>query len=256
MTFSDLEKSPAQKVIQVAVKRPEGSSTTMCTHDFTNKSTWYQNATEVIGETLSIAAFKFSSANKGWIDLDHGKVYSEDNITDKKAPVIYEDDAVITDGFSIDYEDGSIIFEVVPTGIITADYWYGGDSTFTIGPTTGKFLIIEHAELNFTSDIEMTTPLNFEIWVYNPADLPNKVKYQNIKYKNMKDIISAANQGQGFIQACGEITKDILVFPFHYATVKPFASSIGAELRITADDDIELGGEWANAAFYILSEDE
>ena len=256
ITFSEEDKTPAQKVISVAVKRPEGSSTTLCTHDFTNKSTWYQGSIEVTGETLSANGLTYSAVNDGWIDLEHGKVYNEYAIENKRAPKIYDNAVLITTGFTINYEDGEIVFDNTPTGPITADYWHGSDSTFTVSPLSGKYLIIEHAELNFTKDIEMTTPLNFEIWVYNPADLPNKVKYQNIKYKNMKDIISAANLGQGFIQACGEITKDILIFPFNYATVKPLSSSLGAELRITADDNIELNGEWANAAFYILSEDE
>ena len=45
-------------------------------------------------------------------------------------------------------------------------------------------------------------------------------------------------------------------FPFNYATVKPFQSSLGAELRLKIDGDEPFSGEWGNATFYILSETE
>ena len=117
-------------------------------------------------------------------------------------------------------------------------------------------MMIEHAELNFTKDIDLNAAIAFEIWVYNPYDLPNKVKYQEIVYKNIKDIISSANLGQGFIPKCSGLENDVLVFPFNYATVKPFQSSVGAELRLTIDGDEPFPGEWGNATFYILSKDE
>lgn len=250
------EKTSIQKALPVSVMRAEGSSATLCTHDFTNKSTWHQKSIQATGETLSQSGLVYSGAHNRWIDLEHGKVYDEHSIADKKRPKIYVDAIEVTTGFSINYEEGQVTFDSAPSGTVTADYWYGNSSEFTITPTPGKILIIEHAELNFTKNIQMTAPVNFIVKVYNPYDLPNKIVYQQIKYKNLRDIISSANLGQGFIPAVGELQNDILVFPFNYATVKPFQSSVGAELIISIDGDIELGGEWGNATFYILSKDE
>ena len=246
----------AQGIPLVGIRRPEGASTTFVSHDFTNKSTWYSNATQVTGETLTAAGLVYSAVNDGWIDLEHGKVYNEAAIADKKAPKIYDGGVEVTSGFTINYEAGTVTFDSAPSGAITADYYYGSDSCFVVAPTSGKILILEHAELQFTADIDMTTPINFEIWVYNPADLPNKIPYKTIKYKNMKDIINSCNLGQGYIPAVGELTQDVLVFPFNYVTVIPMKYSDGAELRIHADNHTELGGEWGTVTMYTMSEDE
>lgn len=256
VTLDSSEKTPIQKILQVAVNRPEGSSATRCSYDFTNKSTWYQKAIEVTGETLTANGLVYSGVNNWWIDLEHGKLYGESDITDKKRPKIYDNGTEVTTGFSIDYEAGEITFDSAPTGPVAADYWYGDSSEWLLAPDAGKVMMIEHAELNFTKDIDLNAAIAFEIWVYNPYDLPNKVKYQEIVYKNIKDIISSANLGQGFIPKCSGLENDVLVFPFNYATVKPFQSSVGAELRLTIDGDEPFPGEWGNATFYILSKDE
>ncbi len=250
------KNAPAQGVPLVGIRRPEGSSATVVSHDFCNKSTWYQNSTQVTGETLSAAGLVYSAVNDGWIDLEHGKVYNEHVITDKQAPKIYDNAVEVTSGFTIDYENGTVTFDSAPAGAVTADYYYGANSLFTLAPDANKVLMLEHSELQFSKDIQISTPINFEIWVYNPADLPNKVPYKVIKYKNMKDIINSCNLGQGYIPAIGGLTQDVIVFPFNYVTVIPMAASVGAELRITADNDTELTGEWGTVTLYTMSEDE
>jgi len=256
--IADSEKTPAQKILQVAVRRPEGSGATRVTHDFTDKCTWYQEASQVTGETLTDSGdgLTFNSANERWIDLTHGRVYDEDNIADKKIPKIYDNGTEVTSGITIDYDNGDVTFDNSPTGPITADYWYGDSSCYSLIPTAGKHLLIEHAELQFTKDIQINSPISFQIWVYNPADLPNKIKYQEIRYKNFKDVINAANLGTGTIPAVDGFTNEICVFPFNYVTVKALSSSVGAELRVCVDNDEELTGEWGTATFYVMSEDE
>lgn len=248
--------APHQGIPMVSIKRPEGSSATIVSHDFTNKSTWYSNASQVTGETLSQNGLVYTAANNGWIDLEHGKVYNEAAIADKKAPVIYDNGTPVSSGFTINYEAGTVTFDSAPSGAVSADYYYGSNSLFTLAPAAGKVLLLEHAELQFTKDIQISTPINFEIWVYNPYDLPNKVPYKTIKYKNIKDIINSCNLGQGYIPAIGELTQDVIVFPFNYVTVIPMAASTGAELRIYADNDTELTGEWGTVTMYTMSEDE
>ena len=105
----------------------------------------------------------------------------------------------------------------------------------------------------------MDKPINFEVWVYHPdqVNFPGvKIPYQTITYKNVKDLINACNKGKGAIPAMSGLVNDVLVFPFNYATVKPFRSSLGAELRITMDGTDPISGEWGTATFYILSKDE
>ena len=252
------KRSVVTNRLEFQVMKPEGSSTTKVSYDWCDKTTWYQGSLQITDEVMvnSGDGLTYNSANEGWIDLTHGKLYGEDALDDQKEPVIYDNGVEVNSGFTIDYKTGDVVFDLSPTGPVTCDYWYAQGSTWSLVPDPGKTLFIEHAELNFSKDIDMTNPVVFEIWVYNPSDLPNKVPYQSIKYKNIKDIINSANLGQGYIPAVGGLQNDVLVFPFNYATVKPLSSSYGAELRISLENDQELGGEWSTATFYVLSEDE
>jgi len=252
------KKSPATNRLEVQILKPEGSSATKVSYDWTDKTTWYQNSIVVTGETMTDSGdgLTFNSLNDSWIDLTHGNLYDEYNLSDKKEPKIYDNAVEITTGFSIDYSSGNVTFDSAPSGSVTCDYWYANSSLWTLIPDSGKVLFIEHAELNFSKDIMVQNYINFEIWVYNPYDLPNKILHQKFQYKNIKDLINAANLGQGFIPAVAGLSQDVIIFPFNYGTVKPLQSSLGAELRISMENDESMIGEWATATFYVISEDE
>lgn len=239
--------------------KPSGlSDGTLVTHDLCDKTTWYQQSTEHTGISLSnISGNTYGNvSHTHWIDLTHGKLYGEDDLIDKKEPKIYLDGVEQNSGFTIDYSLGQVTFDNAPSGVVTADFWKAGSSLFTIIPSVGKVLALEHAELQFSENVIMSGAVNFEIWVYNPNDLPNKFPYKKIKYKNIKDIINAANLGQGYIPKISGLQHNVIVFPFNYIATKPLQSSVGAELRISIDGDGEFQGEWATATFYFLSEDE
>lgn len=243
--------------MRVYVKKPRGSSSVKISHDWCDKTTWYQGSVEVTGETLTkdLLLNKYYSDNENWIDLTHGKLYDEDSLADRKEPVVYVNGSPVSSGFTIDYKNGIVDFSGPAGGTVSVDYWYADSSVMTFAPEEGKTMVIEHAELQCTKDISITGALNFEIWVTNPADPPNKILYKRTRYNNVKDLIASGNLGQGAIPACDVLTKDVIVFPFNYLTVKPFKSSDGAELRISVEGDLELGGEWATATFYVLSEE-
>ena len=245
--------------IQAQTIKPVGKSDgTKVSHDFCDKTTWYEQSTEHTGITLADqGSNKFKHADHThWIDLTHGKIYDEDSLADQKEPVVYDNGVEQTAGFTIDYTEGSVTFDSAPTGPVTADFWKGGSSVYTIAPDAGKKLLLEHAEVQFAKNISMTSPMKFEIWVYNPLDLPNKFAYRSTKYKNIKDFINIANMGQGTIPAVDILTQETVVFPFNYVSVKELLSSQGAEIRVSTVNDQEYGGEWATASFYFISEDE
>lgn len=250
-------KTPVQKIPKVSVYKPEGASTTIVTHDWTDPCTWYSQSTRVTGETLTLDVGKtYDFANQNVIDLTHGRMYGENDITGYELKV-YDNGVLKTEDtdYTMNYESGKVTFDVgyTVTGPVTADYSFESGSQWVLKPDAGKVLHIEHAEIQFAKNVSMT-PVSFEIWVYNPADLPNKIMYQQIVYKNIKDVINAANLGQGFIPAMGILSQDILVFPFNYATVKSLKDSDGAELRVRILNDTAYSGQWATSTFYVLSE--
>ena len=263
----------------IATKKADGVSFSRVSHDFTDKTTWYPKSTQVTGETLTFnTGTTYSGANTHWIDVLNGKIYREYELT-QYIPKVYDNGVEQTSGYTIDYIAGTVTFDSAPTGPVTCDYYYGDDATWTLEPDAGKYISLEHSELQFAKNIGMPGAVNFEIWVYNPLfnpanpvdpDLvgwfpgsptpagynPLRFLYKYEKYKNIKDIINTANLGQGFIPACGGLAQDVLVFPFNYVTEIQLLSSQGAQLRITLDNNAPFTGEWGTVTFYCLSEAE
>jgi len=270
--FAAGQKTPDGQIQKVAVYKAEGDSFIAVTPDFTDRTTWFQESIKVTDEVLTLDTGKtYNSANTFWINATHGKIYMEDAITVGGLPLhfggtrIYP--AQIKDNgteiaedtdYSINYDTGMVTLDADYTAIgsITATYYYATTSVYTIKPDDLKMIHIEHSELQFTGDLLMNAPVNFDIWVYNPGDLPNKMLYKRTTYKNIKDIINAANLGTGVIAPVDILTNPISVFPFDYATLKTLRSSQGAELRVSVEGDIPFSGEWGTATFYILSEAE
>ena len=274
-TPNDSLLTPEAKIQKVAVYKAEGSSTTKVSHDWTDKCTWYTESTQITDETLTLVAGKnYSSTKQFWIDANHGRIYAEDSLTTTGVPlhfggvrkysvIVKDNGTTLTEDtdYTVNYEDGEVDLDAGYTAVgdIVATYYYAGGASFVMAPLVDKKMVIEHAELQFSKDIQMQGAINFEVWVWNPDQVNypgQKMLYQKIVYKNMKDIINSANLGQGFIPAVGGLAQDVCVFPFNYATSKYFSYSTGAELRITLDGDLPMTGEWGTATFYILSENE
>lgn len=155
-----------------------------------------------------------------------------------------------------DYElladNGTILFNESKAGQnVKMSYRYATDATLYLIPAEGKAIEIIKAEVNFSKDCKMKSPINFEVWAYNPADLPNKVCVQKETYKSMKDFISTGNLGQGEIPAVDTLEVPTIVFPFDYTNLKEMSSAYGVELRITVDDNIPVEGTFATGTFYI-----
>jgi hypothetical protein len=253
------KRTDVQDVPMVAVYKQEGTSGTIISYDWTDKTTWYQRSIRVTGEALSgTGTGPYSSANANWIDLTHGKLTDEDDVRSSYVPVIYDNGVALIEGddFTIDYELGEVTLTSGPSGVITADYSYANSSSFTIAPDPGKVLMIDHTELQFSKDISFSgSYIDFDIYVYNPADLPNKILYKRKRYKNIKDIINGANLGQGVIPAVSGLTNDVCVFPFNYVTTQPIDSAVGAEIRVSINNDQAFSGEYATVTFYVHSVD-
>lgn len=260
----------------VAIKKADGSSFTKVTHDFTDKTTWYQESVQVTDEVLSGSGVgPYTSANPNWIDVINGKIYQQ-HLHQQYVVEVKVDDVVQSSGYTIDHASGAVTFDSSQSGVIKASYYHQNGSTWTLEPDAGKAIRLEHSEIQFTKDCTVSTPVAFEVWVYNPlVDLqspidpddktfipgvssgnPLRFLYKYEKYHNIKDIINTANLGQGFIPALSGLTNDVLVFPFNYVTEIQLLSSQGAQLRITLDSNTAFSGEWATATFYCGSEDE
>jgi len=268
----DSSHSDLTGVPRVAIEKPDVPSTSIISHDFCDPCTWYSKSARVEGEELTLESGKtFNSLSQNWIDLTHGRTTDEDDFAENYLPVIYDNGVELVEGqdFTIDYKNGKVTFAENYTvqGTITANFSHATSSHFILEPIAGKILILEHAELNFSKDCFINVPISFEIWVGNPYFNPQepesptnplRVLYKRKKYKNEKDLINAANLGQGEIAQWGNLPHPVLVFPFNYVTLQPMKSSQLTQLIIHLDSDsngnqVPLQGSWGTATFYVMS---
>lgn len=256
-----LKKTPITKRLEVANYEPEGDFLTYVSHDWTDPTTWYNDAQEITNETLTqvVAGELYDGSKDYWIDLTHGRLFEEDNLS---YPVkVYDNGTPLIEDshYSIDYAQGrvSAIAPYVFNGPVTADYWYEAGSTYVLKPNTGKILKIKKAEIQFTEDLVMKK-IYWEVWGYDPNNPPNKIMYQRRIYKTIKDIIAIGNLGQGKIEAFDIFTSHIRVFPFDYNRSIDLQDSLGLEMRIhiPGGNSNPMTGEWATITFYTAEEDE
>jgi hypothetical protein len=253
LSVSNLPLGAATGGVVVSAFKPELFSTTIVSHDWTRKSTWYQKSVRITDEVLTPTGLVYASTHTFWIDLTHGFLFDEDaiNVAGAYSVVVKVNDVVVTSGFTVGYAAGTVTFDSDPGAEVKATYSYATLSTYTITPTASKVLLVEHVELQFAKNMQMDNQyIDFEIWAYNPADMPNKIMVQRSRYKNMRDIINSSNLGQGLIPAMDTLTQDVVVFPFNYASLKPLKYSQGLEIRIKTSDDQPLSGEWGTCTFY------
>jgi hypothetical protein len=249
-------------VPKVAAYEPEGSSTTIVSHNFTDKCSWYQGSVKVTAETLSTSDdLTFTSAKTHWIDLENGRLYDEDNIMlscgNEYKPKIYVNGTIQTSGYTVNPVNGSVTFSSSQAGnAVTATYYYADKSWYIIRPKEGKILSIKTAEVQFCSDTVLNGAFLFEPWFNHPVYGWIAVPGGKISYKNFKDFISACNGGQGLIPAIGDVTSDVHVFPFNYARPRPVKYSDNVEIRVYVQNHVPAGGQYATATFYVTIEDE
>lgn len=268
--------------IKVAIEKPDDSSTTLISHDWCDQTSWFYESIEVIGKTPTNETGKVYNlgGDINIIDIIHGKITDEDEIDRKYLFQVTDDGTPIVEGtdYTVDYKNGKFTIDDAYTiqGALLCNYYKADGSGFLYEPKAGKILVLEHPELNFAKDCFINTYIDFEVWIgnpyFNPANpivpwtptsqfgVDNFLRFLHKKktYKNEKDLINAANLGQGSIPAFGNLNKEVLVFPFNYVTTTNLKSSQLAQLiiRLRKDENgnnIPLTGSFGTVSFYVVS---
>lgn len=264
----------------------------MVTHDLTDRTSWYQKSVQVVTETLanpSTDLLTYTSANPWWVNVTGASsklTYTYNQIPKRDGSyalhtawdtLVYVDGVLqATAAYVINYVTGVITFGAALTegAVVTATYWHNNNvaqpSEWLLVPPAGKKYLIQHVELQFTKPCVINDTIRFEIWaglvLAGPPKAVNTAGYGTFSqgyyaagygqgrydYRNMRDIINAANQGQGFIEPIGEITQPVIIFPFNYVQAIGVDSAVGALFRMVLLNDIAItGGNLATATFYL-----
>ena len=226
------------------------------THDFCNKTTWWTMSTRVTDEVLTTSDdLTFSAVNTHFIDTVNGITPRQDLLVATHGVVVKVDDVEVTTGFTINHVAGTITFDSSQAGsTIKLTYSYATTSEWKIKADPGKVLNINKSEIQFSMDVQIDTPLKFEVWIDHP--IYGVIPAKTVQYNSMRDFVNEANLGQGKIPQVGDLPSDIVVFPFNYISNQPIQSSLDAELVISCVGHTELTGSYGTATFYLMSKDE
>jgi hypothetical protein len=270
--------------LQVAQQPREGDALNFYSPNFCDETTWYEGSTAVSEFSLTdsgdLTTWNTNGTHPGpWIDLYHAKLFKEaetlGNNPDCTVLVEVSTDSGSTwnpktqnsidgaDGdYSVDYVNGTVTFNsALNSGDqVRASFAKSPSSLlWTVKPATGKRLKLLYAEIQLSTDAEFTCDFVYETWAYNPADLPNKIKINEFRYRSISDLLFESNGVFPTVPALGGtgprgLNKDVVIFPFNYNTARDMKASQGVEVRVKSD--IAHNGTMATSTFYCLCEDE
>jgi len=276
--------STASKHMQVEVAPREGVGLNFYTPNLCDRTTWYEGVSAIteydLTDTGDLKSWNTNATHDGpWVDLTHGKVFAEDLITAATSGLLCRVE-VSTDGgtswvektentfdeldgdHSVSYVSGIVTFNSVLSGTDQVRASFSKPSeimTHTIKPGVGKRIRIVHVETQMSKDVGVTANVNYEVWAYNPNDLPNKICVKKSTYKTLNDFLYEStglypifpkmdvNNPRG-------IPEDILVVPFNYTASRDIVDSQGIEIRVVLTKP--FNGTVCNSTFYCLEEDE
>jgi hypothetical protein len=288
-------KYTAEGALLMDVALPKGlpgsSGVTFVTHDFSDRTTWYQRSVRVADETLTLdntgtvesAGCIFSSAHPWWVNIrsprmtfHKGKVIKKDGsyaYHSEWEPVVKVGGVVAPKGsYDVDYELGKVVFLSAPSGIVTASYSHNDGvvkpSEWLLVTPAGKDYVIAHVENQFDKMTTYTTPIRFEVWAGSQAKYGGYAAYgsfadtmpsspfmqMQVDYKDIRSVINQGNLGTGYIPAMPNAgtTQDIVVMPFDYIKAIVLKSSQYAVVRVWNIGDIPHETSClATASFYI-----
>lgn len=247
-----------------------GNELVLVTHNFCDPTTWYSKSVRVTGQALTDdgTGLTWSAPHDNFIDMTHGKLFDEDalaadvahgysikvyvNAVEKTARAPF---ATTGGDYTVDYKLGKITFASSQAGqTVTADYSYENGSEWLLIPDAGKRIDIEAAEVQFSTDVIINDSIEFDAWVYDINNLPNKMLYERTTYKRMANYIDEARGAYPQIPAIGGTSRgtqnNIYGFPFRYEMIKAIKASEGTELRVRLKSEQVFGGEHATASFY------
>lgn len=227
--------------LKITMQPRVGSGATIISHNFGDPCTWYEKSVLVTDEVLTTkvnAVYDiYKCINLNIIDIEHGRLTFDNRVDQKYKIQVKVNDVTVTTGFTFNYELGEVTFQTPLTisDEVKLTYYYATTNEFTITPTSGKKLKVEHVELQFSVDIDMhnKTHCYFEERGYNPYDLPNKITYKTAIYKNLMNFIDESNNKMfNTIPARDNMINAMDIFVWEYPVSRIMKSTQGAEVLI------------------------
>jgi len=243
-------------IVEATVRsgKPGSKGVSICTPDWGDRTTWYQKSVQVVDQALSDNGdgMTWNSPNQWWVNIYskrltyvHGQIPKRDgsfSSHDAWAVVVKVDGVVQTSGYTVDYDDGRIVFSNSQAGkTVTTTYWHthnvNNPSEWILMPPVDKTWILEHTEVQVSRSATISDALSFELWAggtslasyadFNPAFFAAGYGQYRAHYRGANDYINTGNEGKGFIPHFGDLTEDVLIFPFYYLQAITLMGQVG-----------------------------
>lgn len=272
----------------------QGSRYNAITHNFCDKTSWYSDAVRVVDEILTVDGGDpkiYHAVHKPIVRATRGKIFGEHDLLDDQGnsyAVSLTDNGVTktekdkhsgAGDYEIDYVNGTVTFDVAPTGPVVMTYHKVQSSRFTIKPAAGKKITIGDVETQFSSNYDITDTIVFQpralvelaaphLAVSNGGPIPDGTLIDVASptmYNTEADFLRESN---GAFPTVSKSTNpnaasnwrmnahDTQGYPWRYKAGIILEASKGAQIDIYLEHDEEFGGDEATATLYCLSEDE
>jgi hypothetical protein len=163
-----------------------GKEVIYATHNLCDPTTWYSDSARVTAQALTKNGANWESGNPNWIDMEHGKVFDEEGLIEDQQIFNPGDPhgyaiVVTVDGvektarepfaasggdYTVDYTLGTIapVSENWTGKTVLASYSHASGSGWVVKPLPGKALIIDYAEVQFSTDIQMNDTFVMDVY--------------------------------------------------------------------------------------------
>jgi hypothetical protein len=279
---SDIKNPDGVQLVDIVFKKGHigSASRTIVSHEYSDRTTWYQRSVRVVDEVLieDSSGLSWSAVNANWINIYSNKFTAQYNRLQKRDGsfgkqndyeyIIKVNDIVQTSGFSVDYINGIVTFDTSQSGnTVKATYSHNDNiafcSEFIVKPAPGTKYGIEHVECQFSQSTVLSGAFRFEIWAGNTLAFFDGAGWVNalfdggygqyrMDYRNFVDFINMGNLGTGSIPVLSGHSSDICVFPFNYIKAITLKSSQLSFIRITVVGDVATTNcDLSTVTFYL-----
>lgn len=253
-------KTPDNVPLVTTIKNFAWNSITRCSHDFSDKRTWHQNATACTGKSCShVSGYTNYSIPSDLITM--ALCSDRDILSSSTYDITVKKNGTTVTNWSINPRSKEIVFDTanLSTDTITADGYEAQGSKYTLTPTSGKFFMIDYIEVQLSSGCVMNDTIYFDAVLNNAATGNTDYTAGRTSYNTAKDFLNKSNHGNSF-PAFGELSSDVIILPWNFTTgykVFPVGTKCdptkGEFNKLTAslaNDDIVTSCEIACVTFY------
>lgn len=267
----------------IQISKSSDMRATIISHDWTDKTSWYEKAVRVVDGVLADTGDHqtYALAQGGVIDVFHGKITDEHALKDasnNSFRITVKVDGVTkterdphfgTGGdYEVNYSLGTVTFFSAQSdsAVVTATYHYATTSVFTVKPAAGKKMCIDRAEVQLSVDCVANDSVVFQPYGYvqsfaphlTPAPYPANTLIPlgpPAIYKGIRDFLNASCKSYPVIPALGGsgwrgLSVGSVVMDWDYVAKTVLDSSKGMEIRVWLEHDTPWDGTFGTVTFY------